>query len=77
MWYNEYMSKYDLLWKNIDLLFKQTDKSNLTLSFEEIEKLGNVAVDHSFLKFKKELTAFGYKVDKISLKQSQITFCKK
>ncbi len=71
------MSKYDLLWKNIDLLFKQTNKEVATLSFEEIEKMGGVAVDHSFLKFKKELESFGYKVEKISLKQKQITFCKK
>ncbi len=71
------MSKYDLLWKNIDLLFKQTEQEKLTLTFEELGKFGGIAVDHSFLTFKKELENFGYKVDKISLKQKQITFCKK
>ncbi len=71
------MSKYDLLWKNLDLLFRQASKENITLSFEELEKLGGIAIDHSFLKFKNELESFGYKVEKISLKQSQITFCKK
>ncbi len=71
------MSKYDLLWKNIDLLFKQANKEIVTLSFEEIEKMSGVAVDHSFLKFKKELESFGYKVEKINLKQKQIIFCKK
>ncbi len=49
------MSKYDLLWKNIILLFRQSNKEKITLSFEELEKLGGIAIDHSFLKFKKEL----------------------
>ncbi len=71
------MSKYDLLWKNIVVLFEQTNKDKITISFEEIEKLAGIAIDHSFLKFKKELENFGYKVDKISLKQKQILFCKK
>ncbi len=66
-----------MLWKNIDLLFRQTNEEKITISFEELEKLGGITVDHSFLKFKKELEDFGYKVDKISLKQAQITFCKK
>ncbi len=70
------MSKYDLLWKNIDLLFRETKQEKLTLSFKELEKLGEIAIDHSFLKFKKELNSYGYKIDKISLKQKQITFCK-
>ncbi len=70
------MSKYDLLWKNIDLLFRETNQEKLTLSFEELGKLGGIAIDHSFLKFKKELNSYGYKVDKISLKQKQITFIK-
>lgn len=69
------MSKYDLLWKEIDKAFKQTRQERLTLSFEEIEKLGGVAIDHSFLKFKKELKGFGYQVEKIDLKQKMITFC--
>ena len=64
------MSKYDLLWKEIDTAFK------LTLSFDEIEKLGGVVIDHSFLKFKKELEGLGYQVEKISLKQKTITFCR-
>ena len=33
------MSKYDLLWEKIDLLFKQAGKEQLTLKFEEIENL--------------------------------------
>lgn len=70
------MSKYDLLWKGIDKAFKQSRQEKLTLSFEEIEKLGGVTIDHSFLKFKKELNSFGYQVEKISLKQKQIIFRK-
>lgn len=70
------MSKYDLLWKELDKLFKQTQKEKISLSFEEIEKLGGVAIDHSFLKVKKELESLGYQVEKISLKQKSIIFCK-
>lgn len=70
------MSKYDLLWNSIDLLFKQTGEEKLILSFEEIEKLGGVAIDHSFLKFKKELEGLSYQVEKIALKQKMIFFCK-
>ncbi len=71
------MNKYDLLWKKIDLLFRKTNKEKITISFEELEKLGRIAIDHSFLTYKKELESYGYKVDKISLKQKQISFCKK
>lgn len=70
------MSKYDLLWKEIDTAFKLTNQAKLTLSFDEIEKLGGVVIDHSFLKFKKELEGLGYQVEKISLKQKTITFCR-
>lgn len=76
LWYNEFMNKYDLLWKEIDIIFKQIKQEKLTLSFEELERLGEVAIDHSFLKFKKELESLGYQVEKISLKQKQIIFRK-
>lgn len=66
------MSKYNLLWKNISA----SGKDNLILSFEEIEKIAGVTIDHSFLNCKKELLSFGYKVDKISIKNQTIVFKK-
>ena len=70
------MSKYELLWKEIVSMFQQVKQEKLTLTFEEIERIGGVSIDHSFLTFKKELEISGYKVEKISLKQKQVIFCR-
>ncbi len=64
------MSKYDKLWKYV----KESGKDNFKLTYEEIEKIAGVPVDHSFLTFKKELFAYGYKVGKISMKEKTIEF---
>ena len=45
------MSKYERLWEHI----KKEDRDILLLSFEEIEKIAGVPIDHSFLNYKKEL----------------------
>lgn len=66
------MSKYNLLWENISA----SGKDNLILSFDEIEKIAGVPIDHSFLSFKKELLSCGYKADKISIKNRTIAFKK-
>ena len=66
------MSKYEKLWKYIDK--KKDDK--LTLSFEQIEKITGISVDHSFLNYKKELLDYGYSVGKISLKNQTVEFIK-
>lgn len=64
------MSKYDALWKYIS----ETDRDFILLSFEEIKEIAGVPVDHSFLTFKKELSAYGYKVGKISMKAQTVVF---
>lgn len=64
------MSKYDALWKYIS----ETDRDFILLSFEEIKEIAGVPVDHSFLTFKKELSAYGYKVGKISMKAQTVEF---
>lgn len=66
------MSKYATLWEYV----KNADLSPLKLSFEEIEKITGFAIDHSFLKYKKELEVFGYKADKILLKEKNVIFIK-
>lgn len=58
------MSKYNLLWDWI----KQNGTESFILTFEEIERLAGVPIDHSFLKYKKELNEYGYEVGKISMK---------
>lgn len=66
------MSKYAKLWEYI----ADCGKERITLSFDEIGELAGVAIDHSFLKYKKELTDYGYKVNKISMKEQNVTFDK-
>ena len=64
------MSKYDALWGYVSNSGQQT----LTMTFEQIAEVADVAIDHSFLTYKKELVAYGYKVGKISLKQNMVKF---
>lgn len=58
------MSKYNSLWEYV----KESGSESFKLTFEKIEKIAGVPVDHSFLTYKKELTAYGYQVGKISMK---------
>lgn len=64
------MSKYDGLWKWI----AESGQDKLILTFERIEELAGVPMDHSFLKYKKELSDYGYQVEKISMKNKTVTF---
>ena len=64
------MSKYEPLWKWI----KENGTGSFKLTFAEIEKIAGLPIDHSFLTFKKELTAYGYKVGKISMKEQTVAF---
>ena len=66
------MSKYEPLW---DWVGKQTAK-NLTLTFAEIQQILGFPFDHSFLTYKKELSAYGYQVGKISMKNQTVNFQK-
>ncbi len=66
------MSKYNLLWEYVQKNGKQTYK----LDFDEIQKIAGVPIDHSFLKYKKELMEYGYQVGKISMKEQTVIFKK-
>ena len=64
------MSKYDALWAYV-----QKDGSpTLKLTFEQIQEIAGIPIDHSFLKYKKELTDYGYQVGKISMKEQTVIF---
>jgi len=67
------MSKYDALWQWIGA----SGESRLRLSYEEIERISGVPIDHSFLRYKKELADFGYEVEKISMKENAVLFRRK
>lgn len=64
------MSKYDLLWKWIS----ENGQDLFILTFTQIEEVSGVPIDHSFLKYKKELLDYGYRVAQISLKNTTVAF---
>ncbi|HBG0817865.1 hypothetical protein NFZ15_016570 [Clostridioides difficile] len=66
------MSKYSSLWEYI----KKNNSQSFKLTFEEIKDIAGIEIDHSFLKYKKELNEYGYQVGKISLKEKTVIFDK-
>lgn len=64
------MSKYHQLWQYI----KDNQNGDFELSFDEIEKAAGLPIDHSFLRYKKELLDYGFEVKKISLKNKTVKF---
>lgn len=66
------MSKYDPLWDFI----KQNGDPSIKLSFDKIQTIVGIKIDHSFLTYKKELLQYGYEVEKISLKEKTVIFKK-
>lgn len=64
------MSKFEPLWKWIE----KNGAQCVQLSFAEIEKIAGLPIDHSFLQYKKELSAYGYRVDKIAMMAKTVTF---
>jgi len=67
------MSKYEKLWEAV----AQKGESKLLYTYEEIQSVLGFPIDYSFLTYKKELLAYGYRVEKISMKQKTVAFCKK
>jgi hypothetical protein len=65
-----YMSKYDPLWQ----YFQNKSNVNIDLSFDVIQDILGFSIDHSFLNYKKELEAYGYRVKKIYLKERRVVF---
>lgn len=66
------MSKYNALWEYIS----KSESLSLKLTFAEIEKIVGIPIDHSFLKYKKELAEYGWQVEKISMKEQTVVFDK-
>ncbi|HBG9990326.1 TPA: hypothetical protein KR431_003885, partial [Clostridioides difficile] len=56
--------------------FKKNNSQSFKLTFEEIKDIAGIEIDHSFLKYKKELNEYGYQVGKISLKEKTVIFDK-
>ncbi len=66
------MSKYRPLWEYV----RDSGSPSLKLTFEEIQKIAGIPIDHSFLKYKKELAEYGYQAGKISMKEQTVVFHK-
>ena len=66
------MSKYVSLWKYV----QDNGTEYLQLTFEEIQNIAGIPIDHSFLTYKKELNDYGYQVGKISMKEQMVCFHK-
>lgn len=66
------MCKYYALWEYV----QSSGSQCLKLTFEEIQSISGIPLDHSFLKYKKELTEYGYEVGKISMKEQTVIFNK-
>lgn len=66
------MSKYNALWEYM----QENGSQSIKLTFEEIQSIAGIPIDHSFLKYKKELTEYGYQVRKISMKEQTVVFNK-
>lgn len=66
------MSKYNSLWEYV----QKKGSPSFKLTFEEIQKIAGIPIDHSFLTYKKELTDYGYQVGKISMKEQTVLFNK-
>ena len=62
------MSKYEPLWMYI----KDNKKEEYKLTYEEIRNILGFDIDHSFLKYKKELLEYGYEITKISIKEKYV-----
>lgn len=67
------MSKYRVLWEFI----RASGEPELTLTFSQIADIAGVPLDHSFLKYKNELTEYGYEVKRISVKGQTVVFAEK
>ena len=64
------LSKYEPLWT-----FLSGDGSGcIQFSFERIEEILGFPMDHSFLRYKQEAEQYGYRVEKISLKEKWVRF---
>ena len=66
------MSKYDTLWAYI----QKDGRPSFKLTFMQIQEIAGILIDHSFLKYKKELASYGYQVGKISMKERAVIFQK-
>lgn len=64
------MSKYRPLWQYLST----QSGDRLTMSFDDVAQITGFAFDHAFLTFKKELPPYGWRFEKLSLKNRTVSF---
>ena len=64
------LSKYEPLWR----FLSGGGSGCIQFSFERIEEILGFPMDHSFLRYKQEAEQYGYRVEKISLKEKWVHF---
>lgn len=64
------MSKYDPLWHYV----AARNADALLLHFDEAAAILGFPIDHALLTCKKELSAYGYQIKKISMKAQTVAF---
>lgn len=64
------MSKYHPLWEYV----QKQDAPSFRMTFAEIQAVAGIPIDHAFLRYKKELSAYGWQVGRISMKEQTVTF---
>ena len=64
------MSKYDPLWEWI----RENGTDRFKLTFSEIGSILGFPIDHAFLRYKKELSGYGFRVEKVSMKEQTVSF---
>lgn len=57
-------------------IYRECGEREITLTYDEIAKICGVPIDHSFLTYKKELDSYGYRAEKISMKDKTVLFSK-
>ncbi|EFQ46541.1 hypothetical protein LBGG_00229 [Lactobacillus gasseri MV-22] len=57
-------------------MYQNNKDSDFQLSFDQIQEIAGLPIDHSFLTYKKELKDYGFEVGKISLKNKTVNFKK-
>ena len=62
------MSKYDILWQSV----RNEGRQSLLRTFEEIQNVAGIPIDHSFGTYKKELTKYVYQFGKLSMKEHTV-----
>lgn len=66
------MRKWDALWKWI----QENGTDTFQLTFDAVEKIAGIPMDHSFLTYKQELMTYGFRVEKIYMKEKAVLFRK-